>query len=648
MATTETGTTPQDSGTTTGSMIVPQGPARLVLIAVTIAVVAQTLRFSAPLVAQHAETAGLPVVLGILLLVGLAGLTAPLIRRAAGPRGLLLAGVGGLFVIRTLAQAVHPRLWLAYVGTALAMLALVALYEGARGLSGVGFATATVAGLSVDTALRMAFATWDGVWQSGPGPWLACVAVIGLGVGALARELASGAVAAPGISWRDALGALAIGPFLALQILIFSSPAFVASAGWQSLYGAHIALIVGQGAALAFLASGLAVRAVPGGVAVLGGTLLGVGAGAVAGTYAVTGTAVVVVAVAGQVLAAWLLAVACRAPLRRSGRGGPVWRVDIGAALGGLLVVVLLVAYRLGNVESLPLPNNAVPGGSGLLLGGLAAIAAARGGPLPARAPLRAVTGGGLAVVLLVGTFLFNAGTPKAPPVTPSDTEMRVVTYNIRQAVNGRGGLDLEAAGDAIEAQRPDVVLLQEVARGSLASGTTDVGVWLSRRLGMHLIWGPAADNQFGNAILTSRPVRRSGVGRLPHGDWSQPRGYVWARLVVGRKHVEVWSTQLDEGADAAAGRGAQIAALLKAWGGGTRTIIGADLSAEPGATEVTQMQEGLRSAQVGGLTTPTTTGGRTVDWIFGTDDVIFSDVEVVKVGASDHFPVSATVQLRR
>lgn len=98
------------------------------------------------------------------------------------------------------------------------------------------------------------------------------------GAAALYRELASGPVSAPGVSWRDALGAAAFGPFLALQVLVLSSPAFIASSGWQSLTGAHIAIVAGQGLALAFLASGLAVRAVPGGVCVFGGTLLGVGA----------------------------------------------------------------------------------------------------------------------------------------------------------------------------------------------------------------------------------------------------------------------------------------------------------------------------------------------------------------------------------
>ncbi|GAA3939506.1 hypothetical protein GCM10023085_21140 [Actinomadura viridis] len=649
MASTDLGTKTGGPAQPAGPSIVPQGPARLALIAITVAVLAQTLRFSLPQYDHFADRAGTAVAGLVVLAVYLAGFTGPLIRRAAGPRGLLLAGVGGLLAVRLLAQVLTPQTWLAFVGTAVGMIAVGALYEGARGLSGVGFATATVAGLSADSAVRMAFATWDAAWRSGPGPWAACLLFVGLGAAALYRELSSGPVAAPGISWRDAFGAAAFGPFLALQVLVLSSPAFVASAGWQSLTAAHIVIVIGQGLALAFLASGLAVRAVPGGVCVLGGTLLGVGAGAVAGTYAVAGIEVVPVVIGGHVLSAWLLAVACRAPLRRAGVGGPVQRIDVGAATGGLLIGLILVSYQVSALEPLPFPNNALPGLAGILLGALAAIAAARGGPLPARAPLRALTAGGAALVLLLGTLVFTVAGPSGEAVAaPAGGRIRVVSYNIHDAVNRDGRLDPEGVARAIEAQRAHVVLLQEAGRGSLLSGTTDVGVWLSRRLGMKLLWGPAADGQFGNAILTSLPVERSGTGRMPKGDWSQIRGYVWARLKVGGRTMDVWSTHLEGGADATGERTREIAALLRAWGGAPRTIIGGDFNAEPASGEISQMLEGgeLRSAALGGDPSPTTADGRRVDWIFGTDDLLFADYEVPRTAGSDHYPVGVTVRI--
>jgi endonuclease/exonuclease/phosphatase family metal-dependent hydrolase len=223
-----------------------------------------------------------------------------------------------------------------------------------------------------------------------------------------------------------------------------------------------------------------------------------------------------------------------------------------------------------------------------------------------------------------------------------------VVSYNIHDAVNQQGRLDPEGVAEAIEAQRADVVLLQEAGRGSLLSGTTDVGVWLSRRLGMKLLWGPAADGQFGNAILTSLPVRRSGTGRMPKGDWSQIRGYVWARLEVGDQTMDVWSTHLEGGADESAERNREIAALLRAWGGAPRTVIGGDFNAEPGSAEISQMLDGtqLRGARVSGDPSPTTADGRRVDWIFGSDDLLFGDYDVRRSAASDHYPVGVTVRI--
>ncbi|MCW2913085.1 MAG: Endonuclease/exonuclease/phosphatase [Actinomycetia bacterium] len=647
MTTTDTSTQTGGPAQAAGPSIVPQGPARLALIAVTIAVLAQTLRFSLPQFGHFSESAGVATAAAAMVLVHLAGFLAPVIRALAGPRGLVAVGVGGLLAVRLVAQALSPQLWLAFVGTALGMIAVAALYEAARGLSGVGFATATVAGLAIDTAIRMTFATWDPVWRSGVGPWLVCVLLVGVGFAALARELSSGAVPAPGISWRDALGAAAVGPFLALQVLALSSPAFVASSGWQSLTAAGVAVLLGQALALAFLASGLAVRAVPGGVCVLGGTVLGVAAGSIAGTYAVSGALVVGIVVAGQVLSAWLLAVACRAPLRRVGLGGQIWRIDIGAALGGLLIAVILVPYALSTVKSLPIPNNLLPGLAGILLGMLAATAAARGGPLPARAPLRALTAGGSALVLLAGTLGFIMTTPRTAHHQTIRTGLRVVSYNLHQAVDGRGRLDLEAIARAIDSQRADVVLLQEVSRGSLLSGTTDVGVWLSRRLDMHLIWGPAADSQFGNAILTSRPVRSSGTARLPYADGAQLRGYVWARLDVAGRVVTVWSTHLQDGAAQSRVRTAEIDRLIKDWGDAPHTIIGGDMNAEADSPEMGQfLSTAELSSALGDAPGPTATNGSRVDWVVGTDDLIFSDPVVHRSGPSDHYPVAVTVKI--
>jgi hypothetical protein len=649
--------------------IVPQGRARLALIVISVAAVAETLRFALPVFGRVAADSGARVAAAALLLSSAAGLCAPPVRALAGPRALLTVGIGGLLAMRLVVQALPPRLWLACAATALVAVAVVALYEAARGLSGVGFATAAVAGLAFDTALRLGFGTWDPVWRPGAGPWTACLVLVGAGLVMLAVELRSGPVPPPGISWHDALGAAAFGPFLAIQVLVLSSPAFAASAGWLSPAVAGAVVLAGQALALAFLSSGLAVRAVPGGTAVLGGTILGLATAAVTGPYGLSGRVVTwIVLVAGQLLATWLLAVASRAPLRRAGRGGPVWRIDLGAALGASPAGALLLSYQLAGEVPLPFSSKILPGLAGIMLGLLAAIAAARGGPLPARSARRALGAGAVALTLLAVPLLsaVTAPTVTRPAAGPGASappagRFQLVAYNIGEAAGRDGRLDPERVARTIEAGRADVAVLQEVGRGRLASGTTDTAAWLARRLRMHLIWGPAADNQFGNAVLSRLPVRSSGSGRLPQAGGAQVPGYVWARIEVGGgRTVDVWSTRLD---DAAGPDLVQAAKLLTAWGGGPRTVIAASMRA-PGAggaldrvldgtglrnASAASLASGLDSTDTGsgtGTGPDAGAGERDGEWILGTDDVLFADSNVTWPGAPGGRPVATAVNL--
>jgi len=635
MVDSDTNARPGGPAVTVGPPVVPQEFSRVFVVAVTIAVLAEVLRAAFPAFADLPAAPGTVTDSATLVVACLAGFLAPAVRPPAWPRGLLLAGVGGLLAVRLGMQALPPALWLAVAGIAFGMLALTALYETARGLSGTGFAVAVVAGLTGDTALRLAFGTWDPTNRGGVLPWLACLVVVGAGVVALARQLRVPPVEAPAIGWRDALGAAALGPFLALQILVLASPAFVASSGWLPLPAAGAVVLGAQALTLAFLSSGLAVAAVPGGVCVFGGALLGVGAAAVTGRYGLTGYVAVAVVVAGQVLSAWLLAVACRVPLRRGGyrgrrtsagypapnvpdTGGRAWRVDLGAALGGLVTALVLLLYQTHYADPLPLPNKVLPGAAGIALGLLAAIAAARGGPLPARSWARALGAGGAALLLLAVPAAYAITAPAASRTDAQPGTFRLMDYDIVQAVDLDGRLDPERVARTILRQRADVVALQGVGRGWPLSGTADVGAWLARRLGMRLVWGPAADHQFGNAVLTRLPVKATGTGRLPIGAGSQARSYVWARLDTGGGTADVWSAEVQHGADRTRTRLAQIGKLLQVWSGSPRTVIAGNFDAKAGGPELARLTEqgGLRRVS----------GGTPSAAVFGSDDLGFDD----------------------
>jgi hypothetical protein len=178
----------------------------------------------------------------------------------------------------------------------------------------------------------------------------------------------------------------------------------------------------------------------------------------------------------------------------------------------------------------------------------------------------------------------------------------------------------------------------------------------------MHLIWGPAADNQFGNAVLSRLPIRSSGSGRLPQAGGAQVPGYVWARIEVGGgRTVDVWSTRLDDasGTDRSRSRAQQIQAakLLTAWGGGPRTVIAASVPgpAAGGALDELSDGTGLRNASDAGLDAGADSGspggsagsGESAgDRLLGTDDLFVTAADVSWPGAPGGRPVAAAISL--
>jgi endonuclease/exonuclease/phosphatase family metal-dependent hydrolase len=304
--------------------------------------------------------------------------------------------------------------------------------------------------------------------------------------------------------------------------------------------------------------------------------------------------------------------------------GGRAWRVDLGAALGGLLAALVLLPYQAHYAHPLPLPNKALPGAAGIALGLLSAIAAARGGPLPARSWVRALGAGGGALLLLVVPAAYALSAPASTGTVAQPGTFRLVAYNLDQAVDAQGRLDPEAAARAIEAQHADVVALQSVGRGWPLSGTADLGSWLARRLGMRLVWGPAADQQFGNAVLSRLPVRATGTGRLPVGAGPQARGYVWARVDAGGgRTADVWSVELQHGAGRTRTRLAELDRLLQAWSDAPHTVVAGNLDAAKAGPESDRLATSLRGA-----------GGDARVSIFGTGDLGLNDTAAAAHGS--------------
>lgn len=538
-------------------------------------------------------------------------------------------------------QLIHPiPVWLGIGALGIALGALPALVDLVRRVGGVdSLLTGAVLGLALDASILGAFSTLDPVWQEGALP-LATVTVLGIAaLVAAAMCHTDRAFTEPSGGWRIAL----FGPFFALQLLFLQNAAAVASQASVSTATATAIIVAGDAIALA--AAGLRLRARPGTDA----ALAFVGA---AGAYAlivVHGLSAAALVIVVQAVAVILLRRALMLD-ETVGERPETLRMVAPVDLGALLFLAFVFLYQPPTRYRVPLSPAAILALAIVIIwgGALTHRPAVAGRALhPAIALLIAI----LAVpALLAAVFASPETIAAAQPVTA----VTVVTYNIHGATNLDGQVDPEATARAIEAQDPDVVVLQEASRGWPIFGTLDDVEWLSVRLGMPYVFEPAADGQLGNAILSRLPIVRSDGGLLPFGPEPQRRSYVTATIRVGSAELLVIGAHLQGGIDGAT-RAGQIDRLLEIWDGRSRAIIAGDMNMQPADADVRRLVgAGLVSAQDEFMTRcePTVVDPddeepcQRLDWIFATPDLKLTDFEVVPGAASDHHALAVTVTL--
>jgi endonuclease/exonuclease/phosphatase family metal-dependent hydrolase len=439
-----------------------------------------------------------------------------------------------------------------------------------------------------------------------------------------------------GTSTRASPAVAAVGPFAMLHLVFLQNPGFVASSIGLGMGTALAVILLADAAAL--VALGLSGRAA--------GRRTRIGAAVALVALAVPlarggGWPMALVVIAAGPVAASLLAEALeRAP---AGSPGP-WRTGVGMALGGALFVLLALVYYIQYDSPLPLPNSVVPPAAAALIGMMALGRADEAPPIGWQ--WSAVPAAFMAVPLAVALT-----APVLPGGGGAGGTFRLVSYNIHSSVDTDGQVNPEAIARVIEAQRPDVVVLQEVNRGWAVAGAMDQAEWLSRRLRMPYAFGEAADGQFGNLLLSRFPMGSVDSVLLPKAGGPMFRNYVRAELDLGGESVTMIVTHLDHRDEGRDTRLAQLDLMLAATGG-PRTVLAGDMNAEPGSEEIGAITgAGFISAQDQAgdpemLTWPSEDTRVRIDWIFGTEDVAFRDFVIPATTASDHLPLAVTVSL--
>jgi endonuclease/exonuclease/phosphatase family metal-dependent hydrolase len=162
--------------------------------------------------------------------------------------------------------------------------------------------------------------------------------------------------------------------------------------------------------------------------------------------------------------------------------------------------------------------------------------------------------------------------------------------------------------------------------------------------------FAPAADAQFGNALLARLPLEHWEAGLLPRGDAPQSRSYILGVIHVGERQVTVIGTHLDHRQTDI--RLLQTDSLIDVWNETPYTVIAGDINAKPSTPEIAVFESaGFINAQDEAgdpamMTFSSLNPVARIDWIFGTRDLTFSDFVIPQTTASDHLPIAATVTL--
>lgn len=250
-------------------------------------------------------------------------------------------------------------------------------------------------------------------------------------------------------------------------------------------------------------------------------------------------------------------------------------------------------------------------------------------------------------------------------PAGESEIPLRVMTYNIR---SGNG--DLAGTAEAIRAQSPDIVALQEVdVHWAERSNFIDQASALGETLGMqvrfariyHLAGARPEDppREFGVALLS----------RFPILDWSNHiitrlstqeenplpaplPGFLEVKLDIRGTAVRLFDTHLDYRADPRV-RQQQVTDML-AYIGDTSapTLLFGDLNAPPDAPEIQPLLERLHDAWPAwagpGLTDPADVPRNRIDYVLVSRHFRVRAATVPVTLASDHRPVVVDLVLTR
>lgn len=262
-----------------------------------------------------------------------------------------------------------------------------------------------------------------------------------------------------------------------------------------------------------------------------------------------------------------------------------------------------------------------------------------------------------LAACALAGCAAHLPAPKMSPLRSPSALRprgaLRVMTFNIQSGSRG-----LESVARAIRLASPDLVALQEVDKGTRRSGGLDQAERLAELTGLgHHAHFPATDKHggaYGLALLSRLPLEAIEHWALPCPKGVEPRAFARARVRVAGAALHVYVTHLSHLPNRGELRRRQTARILRAIAADPHPkILMGDLNEGAGSSAVSLLSRSLRDVFAhagfgpsGTYPLPLFLPDLRLDYVFASAELAPVSSFVLRVPASDHYPVVADLRL--
>ena len=241
---------------------------------------------------------------------------------------------------------------------------------------------------------------------------------------------------------------------------------------------------------------------------------------------------------------------------------------------------------------------------------------------------------------------------------------LRVLVFNIHAGTDAARQPNLERVATLIRSTRADLVLLQEVDRGTRRSGGADQLKVLGDLTEYHAAFGRSLDydgGQYGIAVLARGTIQQHRTEPLPvipaqsrAGGSYEPRAALMVDTSTRIGPLRAVNTHLDASRDEhyRLQESKHILLLASTLGeSGLPVVAGGDFNAEPGSeTHQQLLAGGFRDAwsECGsgdGFTYPADKPVKRIDYLFLTGGLSCSSAQVIDTQISDHRPLLVVVR---